>query len=572
MRRNIIRSLSCLLILTILTGCNVNVAADGTGGSNSYIPHTVTEGSFPMYYKNISDKSDITLYFVDEIDIPYISLDDVLALLNRTNKDENLYELEYKDTDHAVITRKNTSFDADLDFAEDVITFFDYDAFLQIEGCPYIDVFEAENQDVIGALFKQRYSNDRYGRVMSFDLREYEIDMIKDGDGWYMPLQTFSDIFLSHYGVFSLFNNECLIIAEGSLDEDLSAEYYSASGDISEELAKFSYDELCFALDHFYGLKDIHDINSFDEYFFEVGIRKALMSTDPVKSDEALVKLINHGFDDLHSNYVAPSYSTDQEAFNEIYPEPGPWTSKFRKSIYSFERARDEAYPEGIPPYEEIGNTAYITFDKFVEPDPTIDYLSDPKEEELEDTIRLMQYACDRIQRKDSPIENVVMDLSNNTGGLADTAAYVIATFLGRGETNTIDTLTGAKTTIQYVIDTNRDGKFDDQDTLAEKGYNLYCLTSPVSFSCGNLVPNVFATSPYVTLIGQTSGGGSCSISSFSTARGSVINISGNYRLSLFKNGSFYDIDRGADPDIYIAKIADFYDRESLTRFVNEIY
>ena len=40
----------------------------------------------------------------------------------------------------------------------------------------------------------------------------------------------------------------------------------------------------------------------------------------------------------------------------------------------------------------------------------------------------------------------------------------------------------------------------------------------------------------------------------------------------MFKNGSFYDIDRGADPDIYIAKIADFYDREALTEIINEIY
>ena len=32
------------------------------------------------------------------------------------------------------------------------------------------------------------------------------------------------------------------------------------------------------------------------------------------------------------------------------------------------------------------------------------------------------------------------------------------------------------------------------------------------------------------------------------------------------------NIDRGADPDIYIAKIADFYDREALTKMINELY
>ncbi|OON87246.1 hypothetical protein BXO88_05110 [Oribacterium sp. C9] len=85
-------------------------------------------------------------------------------------------------------------------------------------------------------------------------------------------------------------------------------------------------------------------------------------------------------------------------------------------------------------------------------------------------------------------------------------------------------------------------------------------------------MPNVFKTSPFVTVLGQTSGGGSCSIMPLSTARGSVFQISSNYRLSTFKNGSFYDIDRGADPDIYIAKIADFYDRKKLTEIINDIY
>jgi hypothetical protein len=39
--------------------------------------------------------------------------------------------------------------------------------------------------------------------------------------------------------------------------------------------------------------------------------------------------------------------------------------------------------------------------------------------------------------------------------------------------------------------------------------------------------------------------------------------------MSFFKNGSFYDIDQGIDPDIYLTHISSFYDREKLTEIIN---
>ncbi|MBQ7677334.1 MAG: hypothetical protein IJT32_03790, partial [Lachnospiraceae bacterium] len=425
-----------------------------------------------------------------------------------------------------------------------------------------------------GKLFSsvEELSNDRYGKVMTFDLKPYGIYLEKEGDGFYMPLQTARDLILSYYVCYALYNGECIILA-GGLDDKLSEIYHSATGTRSEEYAKFAYNELCFALDYEYGLKEVHGIESFDEYFFNVGLSKALQSTDPLKADVALHKAITLYLDDLHSQFVSPSYQTDADAFEkEVEGIQGPSNRSFRTTAYKFRDARAAAYPDGIPPYEEVGNTAYITFDEFTDPMPDIDYLSEPTEEELTDTIRLMQYACDRILRENSPIENVVMDLSMNTGGAINEASYVIGTYLGNGDTNVINTMTGAASTAVYKIDTNRDGNFDEQDTLSGKGLNLYCLTSPVSFSCGNLVPNSFMMSPDVTLVGMTSGGGSCSVHTLSTAGGSIFNISSYQRMSVFKNGSYYDIDRGADPDLPIRKYEDFYDRQSLTKYINGIY
>ena len=116
----------------------------------------------------------------------------------------------------------------------------------------------------------------------------------------------------------------------------------------------------------------------------------------------------------------------------------------------------------------------------------------------------------------------------------------------------------------------NLDKEFNDgDDGFLEK--NLYCLISPVSFSCGNLVPNVFKNSNRVTLLGRTSGGGSCAVLPMSTAYGTSFQISGPKRLAFTKNGSFYDIDQGAVPDYSLTKTESFYDRTSLTNYIRSL-
>ena len=57
----------------------------------------------------------------------------------------------------------------------------------------------------------------------------------------------------------------------------------------------------------------------------------------------------------------------------------------------------------------------------------------DPADEHI-DTLGLIFYAHKQITREDSPIENVVLDLSLNGGGAIDAAAVVAAWFLGDAE------------------------------------------------------------------------------------------------------------------------------------------
>ena len=127
----------------------------------------------------------------------------------------------------------------------------------------------------------------------------------------------------------------------------------------------------------------------------------------------------------------------------------------------------------------------------------------------------------------------------------------------------------GAVSASSVRCDATRDRVFDERDTVADK--HLFVLTSPYSFSCGNLVPCVFKNSNDVTLIGRASAGGSCVVLPMSTAYGTAFQISGPHRLAFTKNGSFYDIDQGAAPDIPLMFAESFYDREALTEIINGI-
>ena len=123
---------------------------------------------------------------------------------------------------------------------------------------------------------------------------------------------------------------------------------------------------------------------------------------------------------------------------------------------------------------------------------------------------------------------------------------------------------------MSYQIDVNGDRAFDESDSIAH--LNRYCVISPVSFSCGNLVPSVFKNSGEVTLLGRRSGGGACVVQPLTTADGTFWQVSGKQRLSTLSNGSFYNVDQGVDPDVVIDKLEHFYDREAMTDYLNGLF
>ena len=562
-------------------------AAETAAAEEEAAVYDIEEKQVPTYICSLDNQltEPYPLYFVSGVDdLPYVELRDwaeMLYFMNAEFAEDSGYGLTFYEQDSGIVLERENGYTMEFDFLNDRLIFDDYDAFIHNSSdTTLIDLLSESGFDENGEaeLFQRdnRTSFDRFGDVMTVELGSYGIRMIAQDGKYYVPLQTMNDFLISPMRISFLYNGEALFLAnddclfdyDGGGYTELADTYYEAEPrQRSDALAEYSYNELCLVLDTFYGLKEPHEIRSFRQLFWEIGFDEPLSGNDPVDADRALKAFIDYYLDDLHSVFNEFSWMA---GLDSITDSTGIANRKFDEHSDTYAAAREQFYPDGCPGYEEVGNTAYITFDSFTSEYAGKAFYASLKTGEIpDDTLGLIIYAHSRITRKGSPIENVVLDLSNNTGGAVDAAVFVLGWFLGDAPFSVKNTATGAMSTSVYRADVNLDRRFDEKDTVQDR--NLYCLISPVSFSCGNLVPAVLKSSQKVTLLGRTSGGGSCIVQPLSTAYGTVFQISSAMRLSFLKNGSFYDIDQGVEPDYYIDRIQNYYNREALTAYINSL-
>ena len=576
------KSLAWFLALVLLVGVLPSAFAEGS-------THTVEKREYVTYLASTEDTltEPFPLYFLDGVnDLPYVEIDDLgelIYFMNTEVSEDPNYSLSSSYDGDTVIFERDSGYSVTFDFAKSTITFQDFNAFLHNSyDTTLIDMLSDPGVDENGNaqlfLRDKEKSFDRYGDSKVFDLGAYGIELVRDGDMYYIPLQTANDIFFyPAQRIGFLFNGEALFLAgdnqlfsyEDADYTELAELYYKVKpAPLSDAMAKYSYQELCMMLDNLYGLKDSHDIKSFGQTFWEIGFDESLSGNDAAEADRAIKQFIEYYLDDLHSTFLEFSAIGGMQEFTA---NTGMANLKIDESSKIYGDARAAVYGDDFPGYEEVGNTAYITFDHFTSNYYAPAFYEGKESGEMpDDTIGLIIHAHEQITREGSPIENVVLDLSNNTGGDVDAAVFVLGWFLGDAPFSVKDTSTGAMSTSVYRADTNLDRKFDADDTVSDK--NLYCLISPVSFSCGNLVPAALKSSQKVTLLGRTSGGGSCVVQPVSSAWGTVFQISGAQRMSFLKNGSFYDIDQGIEPDYYIDHIENFYNRAALTDYINSLF
>ena len=177
--------------------------------------------------------------------------------------------------------------------------------------------------------------------------------------------------------------------------------------------------------------------------------------------------------------------------------------------------------------------------------------------------------------RKRHEIENIVIDLTTNGGGVLG-AMYSAIGFLTDEDIvlPRYDTLTKEFRIDYYAIDSDDDGDYEDNDAYTQ--YNWYILTSKNTFSAANYFVSVAKNMGIATIIGEHTGGGMCSVMYSVLADGTAYRFSSNNTMRFHyydkeSNKNIYaQIESGISPDYEIDREY-FYDLAYLNDFISNI-
>ena len=550
------------------------------------------------------DGGTVSLLFYEDIpQVPYISVADFqqLMLPGTTIKVSKTADGEY--------TLTGPYAEAIVNTATEQFTSADYMGFTNLmsllqEGMP--------NAYYDGAPYV-RYSRAELSpeqATVTFDFQKYGIDLRGDDASVYFPLATLSDMYSDLYYHIAGYNGEKVLVVtdnNNALSTKFEPERTMAilkSESRSADVAAFSYAELCFVVDHFWGFPGRSPL---EEGVRSCGLDTALDAAENGPAIKTLLKstnmkeyflgmdclqvlLYDGGHTDAKIDMLAYLALDEDGGFSEFqnalaqmavsYPELVQMVTDNIRKAYDTSVMESVALArpveEGVTYYKE-GDTAYLLFPQF---GPTnfaawqAYYEGGAKGDvpsfdqnfagDLSTVLDAIQKAND-----DPEVKNLVVDLSANTGGSLDVVMAMTALMGGQSHIYCLNTLTGQRQVYYYDVDCNFDGKFDEQDKAVKYDLNFAVLTSSVAFSCANLFPSLMKDMGF-PIIGQKSGGGACAIQNFITAEGLQWQLS-TARAHLTDN-QWQSIDGGIEPtdpiDVSSGDYSAFYDVAAISNII----
>ena len=377
---------------------------------------------------------------------------------------------------------------------------------------------------------------------------------------------------------------------------------FASRQELSEAYAKYNYAGMCLLLDLTYGHKEEKGITSFDSYLEQNGLKEPLLTPDPKDDVEALTKLFSILFDSGHDAEILSASIIDSEGaigradliheilgyigydtLADLTSDLSPLLNKLMELMTESkgsdsveEKMASEAGPNvtelmtnsmrlgALKPFgygedrvDIEGDTCVIYFEHFKE-DLTRSqsyYAKLPTEQDLEtSSFALFYHAFEKI-KKDGNVKNVVIDLSNNGGGSAAALVATLGFLSNDGEVKITynDVLNKNYHTEYYHVDTNLDGRFDDDDGFGGQ-YNFYVLTTGLSYSCGNAFPYFAQKENMAKIVGEHPGGGDCCVANYVDAYGRVGGISGFKKLGTLEGDTFTSDETAVVVDIPLTK------------------
>ncbi len=485
--------------------------------------------------------SEINFYNINGIN--YVSIDDFLKIsdgiididksyhnVNYQSKFYNLHkkiEWFYKDNIFAInsINKYNSSSDNSLlnkshslkfDYQNQQLTLSSYgflDSILPIESEHNLR-FIIQNESLI---------NDT---PVVIDLKKYGIKMEMVNGKILLPFAVLNQLILAESSYQFYFNNdEILIFSFYQLHNPENLEYRKklSSGKLNKELSKnlkeFQFKFLHFLFDNFYGIKGK------DQNWALKLLEKH--KSHLLESDEQHYKTVHkiiNSLDDLHTKLFMNGYNQTESQYDNLNNEFND-TSRIKeywKLYFQFRKMASRPTNNFITTTLTPDNkTLIVRFDALI--NGITDYLSPILDE-----------------YKSKGITNVVLDFSNMLGG----SLYAVFELMGFLTNKSFD----------YKLINPQSGSkkvMKIQSKTFKKDFKFFLLTSPITYSSGNLFAGIVKDNKIAKIIGFKAAGGASYLKMSVLPTGNIIVLSSN---NVFANKKFDSYENGVTPDIEFPK------------------
>ncbi len=566
-------------------------------------PVNCTEKEVPLYRSSLTEEDTFTCYFFEDMpNVPYVSYEDFVETffkldLTVTDQGSGKYSVVKKDVD-------GNTYTAILDTEKETLIVGNNGLFFSVSD----EKTDEDGRSDEVPFINKRVSVTEDGTLKdkTYDYSKYGIDLRTVDDAPVVPLASISDLYgnTNGTGTIVIYNGEKIYFNGTSLMLDCGLARNSdyelvqplIDGNRSEDMIEFNYRELCVVIDNMYGFPN--PSYPFAKKVSEAGLDAALTAMDPqtkeylLSSDSTLYmaglnRLLTYwlcdgghtgiGFSELVTSITDDPTNLNREKNYEflraILPiiSAGNGTVAWQENadLINYERMYDRqianaTYPElraeaygidqsSVQGVVYKGDTAVIYFNNFTyDGQGWVDYYNavDQGQEGVipQDTYGFFQTTMREISTDHPEIKNIVIDDSLNGGGVDVAMLGIEELLFGSHAKEMLNQGTGITTTMRFTFDQNLDGVFDEKDAAVDYSkYHYAVLESMSSFSCGNLFP-AFAKEHGILILGETSGGGSCSVAFHATADGMLFQMSSEKELQ-GKAAIDGVLDKGVAPD-----------------------
>ena len=532
-----------------------------------------TEREIHIYRDSMEEDETVTCrFYADFPEIPYIDFEVYLSVFNNDEVDidgnaDGAGPGEY----YVICNRDGDLYPATINVNDDTIWFSDMSMFLH---SPATDE-EGEGEFYYIDMNLYDYEYVSYGGPAMVDLGAYGIDIIEDDGHLFFPVPTLSDLYSAVNQAVVYWNGEVfyynsVIMDGGARDQDDEClSILVKNMNRSEALATYTYNEICFNIDNFFGFPCTQ--SPFMDRVQEIGLDATLEEYDPLCKQLLLAPesenhiagmyrlfnfwLCDGGHTGAYMNDLIRTLYLDDDDYDRVvnairayaYPDTDyenvylDYNDSYMDNLYNIYFTR--GYYFNYESFVVDGDTAVISFDGFeIDFDAWELYLKGegPLPTTEDDTFGFV-YDCLEKCKQNPEIKNVLFDISCNGGGYVAVYIAIMSLINVTAEYNVLDKYTGEKVFVDYIADRNLDGAIDENDLIPDYSmFNYGVLTSCCSFSCGNMLPSAMKDAGFM-VIGEQSGGGTCPLDYNSTAEGLEYITSAGDSVLINANGESID-------------------------------